>query len=187
MTTSSEGAAALPEAAGPATVRVWDIAVRLFHWSLVVTFLAAFVSGDHWERFHEQVGYAAAGLVGFRIFWGLVGSRHARFTSFVRGPAAVIGYLFDMLAGREKRYLGHNPAGGAMIIVLLLGVLGLAGTGYLLTLDRFHEAKWLEEVHEVMANGMLVLIALHVAGVIFVSVRHGENLVRAMITGRKRA
>lgn len=175
------------EVSSPATVKVWDIAVRLFHWSLVTVFAAAFVSGDEWDRFHETAGYVALGLVGFRLLWGLIGTRHARFTSFVKGPAEVLAYLRDMLTGREKRHLGHNPAGAAMILALLSGVLALGLTGYMMTLDAFWGAHWVEEVHEAVAYGMLVLVALHVGGVVFASLRHGENLVRAMITGRKRA
>ncbi len=170
----------------PVTTPVWDIAVRVFHWSLVVVFAAAFISGDEWDRFHELAGYTAAGLVAFRILWGFIGTRHARFTSFVKGPTAVLAYLRDILAGREKRYLGHNPAGAAMILALLAGILGLGATGYMLTLDTYWDAEWVEELHEVIANGMLVLIALHVGGVVLTGMRHGENLVAAMVTGRKR-
>lgn len=180
---AEDGAGAI---AAPATVRVWDPAVRIFHWSLVISFAIAFVSADEWDRLHEQVGYVAAALVAFRVLWGFVGSRYARFTSFVTGPRKVLAYVGDVATGREKRYLGHNPAGGAMVIMLLLGILGLAATGYMLTLDRFWAAKWIEEVHEAIANGMLLLVALHVGGVIFTGLRHGENLVAAMLTGRKR-
>lgn len=168
------------------TVPVWDVAVRVFHWSLVTVFVAAFLSGDEWDRFHELAGYTAAALVSFRIVWGFIGTRYARFSSFVTGPGTFLAYMRDMRAGKEKRYLGHNPAGAAMILALLSGVIALAVTGYMMSLDAYWGAKWLEEVHETIANGMLVLIALHVGGVVLASLRHGENLVRAMITGRKR-
>lgn len=174
------------DATSPATVRVWDCFVRLFHWSLVAVFAAAFISAEEWDQLHEWLGYAAVGLVALRIAWGFVGTRYARFSDFVRGPIAVASYLGDMIAGRERRFLGHNPAGAAMIVALLSGIATLGVTGYLMTLDEFWGAKWLEEFHEVVANGMLVLIALHVAGVIVASLRHGENLVVAMVTGRKR-
>lgn len=169
------------------TLPVWDFGVRVFHWTLVIAFAAAFASGDEWDRFHELVGYIAAGLIAFRIVWGLIGTHHARFTSFVTGPRTVLSYLRDMLAGREKRYLGHNPAGSVMILALLLGIAGLAVTGYMLTLDGYWSSKWLEELHEAIANGMLLLIALHIGGVILASLRHGENLVAAMWHGRKRS
>ncbi len=169
-----------------ATVPVWDFFIRVFHWSLVIAFAVAFVTADEWDRVHEYAGYAAAGLVVLRIAWGFAGSPHARFSDFVRGPRAIFGYLADMLAGRERRYLGHNPAGAVMILALLAAILGLGVTGYMMTLNAYWGAEWLEETHEVMANGMLVLVGLHVLGVVIESLRHGENLVMAMITGRKR-
>lgn len=172
--------------ASPPTVKVWDLAVRVFHWSLVFSFAAAFILAEEWRLGHEWLGYAAAGLVGFRLLWGLVGTSHARFANFVRGPRATLDYLSAMLKGTERRYLGHNPAGAAIILALLAGVLGLGATGYMMTLDAFWGVEWVEKLHEVIANGMLLLIALHVGGVVLASLRHGENLVRAMVTGRKR-
>lgn len=170
-----------------ATVPVWDLFVRVFHWFLVFCFAAAFVSAEEWDRGHELLGYAAAALVGLRILWGFVGTRHARFARFVRSPGATFAYLAAMIRGEEKRHLGHNPAGAAMILALLAGVLGLGATGYLMTLDAYWGVAWVSDLHELLANGMLVLIALHVGGVALASLRHGENLVRAMVTGRKRA
>ena len=168
------------------TVRVWDPLVRLFHWALVAAFAAAWVTADEWERAHEIVGYAVIGLVAFRLVWGVVGTRYARFTDFVRGPREVIGYLEDAAAHRAPRYLGHNPAGGAMIVALLVMLVVVGATGYLLTTTTFWEVEWVEELHEAAAYAMLVLVGLHVLGVIIASLEHGENLVRAMITGRKR-
>ncbi|MBU2582123.1 MAG: cytochrome b/b6 domain-containing protein [Alphaproteobacteria bacterium] len=173
------------EVTSPPTVEVWDVFVRLFHWSLVATFAIAFVSADEWEKLHNWAGYAALGLVSTRLVWGLIGTRHARFSSFVRAPAATLAYLRDMMRGSEKRYLGHNPAGALMILALLAGIAGLGLTGWMMTLDAYWQDEWLEEVHEALANGMLVLIALHIAGVVIASIRHGENLMRAMITGHK--
>lgn len=168
-------------------VRVWDPFVRVFHWSLVVCIAVAWATGDELERLHEAVGYAAVGLVGARLVWGLIGPRHARFASFVRRPSEIGRYLRDVLAGRESRYLGHNPAGGAMILALLGTILGLGLTGWLSTTNAFWGAEWLEEVHEGLANLLLLLIALHVAGVLFTSLREGQNLVRSMFTGMKRS
>ena len=170
-----------------AEVKVWDPLVRFFHWSLVAIFIVAWVSADEWDRLHEWAGYAILGLVGFRIIWGVIGTRYARFTNFVYGRKTVISYLKDALSFRAKRYLGHNPAGGAMVIVLLGMLSILSGTGYMLTIDAYHDAKWLEEIHEVVANLTLAFVGLHVLGVIFTSLQHGENLVRSMLTGRKRA
>ncbi len=187
MLSASDNAPAAGETTSPAAVKVWDIGVRAFHWSLVAAFAAAWITADEWERPHELLGYAAVGLVVFRFAWGFVGSSNARFASFVRGPRAVIAYLADIASGRERRYLGHNPAGAAMILALLSGVAGLGATGYAMTLDAMWGVKWIEELHEALAYAMLALVALHVAGVAIASLRHGENLVRAMITGRKRA
>lgn len=167
-------------------VAVWDVFVRVFHWSLVAAFIAAFITAEEWDRAHEFVGYAATLLVGLRIVWGFIGTKHARFADFVKGPAQVVAFLRDMRLGVERRYLGHNPAGGLMILALLSGILGLGCTGYMLTLDGYKSAEWLEELHEIIANGMLVLIALHIGGVVVASFRHGENLVAAMLSGRKR-
>jgi len=168
-------------------VRIWDHAVRVFHWSLATSILVAWFTSDEWKAAHLWVGYCAAALVAFRIVWGFIGTPYAQFQSFLKSPTSIARYLADILAGREKRYLGHNPAGGAMIIALLATVLMLGLTGWMQTLDRFWGEEWLEELHEVLANGLLVLIAMHVAGVLLASWRHGENLIASMISGRKRA
>lgn len=168
-------------------VLVWDPLVRIFHWSLVASFAIAFLSGDDFERIHIWAGYVVLGLVAFRVLWGFIGPRHARFSDFVCAPRQVLAYVLDLVRFRAKRTLGHNPAGGAMIVALLLMLLATGGSGYLLTLPDYTRAKWLKELHEVLANATLGLVVLHVAGVLFSSLVHQENLVRAMITGRKRA
>lgn len=171
----------------PVEVVVWDPLVRIFHWSLVAAFSIAFATGDDANRIHILAGYTVLGLLAFRIVWGFIGPRHARFIDFVYSPRHVIVYLRDLIAGKAKRVLGHNPAGGAMIMALIMMLLATGGSGHLLTLPEYSRAKWLEEVHEVLANLTLGLVVLHVAGVLFSSFVHGENLIRAMITGRKRA
>jgi cytochrome b len=194
-------------------VRVWDPIIRIFHWGLVVAFAIAWLTAEELQPVHEIAGYAVAGLVAFRLIWGLVGSRYARFTQFLRGPAATLAYLGDMARGRERRYLGHNPAGAAMIVALLVTLSGTAFTGWLMEepsrvamlpdlsqivapahadndgdKDEYGEAEGpLKEVHETLANLMLLLVALHVGGVVLASFRHHENLARAMVTGDKRA
>jgi len=168
------------------TVKVWDPAVRLFHWSLVAAFAIAWLTGDEWDKVHEIAGYVILGLIAFRLFWGIVGTRYARFRQFVHGPQAVGDYLRATLEGREKRYIGHNPAGGAMVVALLVALAATGLSGWMTTLDMFWGSEWVEEIHEVFANLMLLLVGLHVAGVLFASLRHGENLVRAMVNGRKR-
>ncbi len=170
----------------PGFVRVWDPFVRIFHWSLIFLFTFAWATGDEWEDIHIIAGYAIAGLVAARIVWGLIGTRHARFADFIYSPAATFGFLRDSLFLRAKRYLGHNPAGGLMVIALLIAIGVISATGYMMTMDAFWGAEWVEEAHELAVNATLVLIALHVIGVIIASVEHKENLVRSMITGWKR-
>jgi len=169
-----------------AEVKVWDIAVRIFHWSLVAGFALAWVSGDEWDRIHEIAGYVVGGLIAFRLVWGLVGSKHARFSDFVFKPSTVIDYMRDSMFLRAKRYLGHNPAGGAMVIALLLSIIAVTATGIALTTNTFWGSEWMEELHEVTVNLTLVLIGLHIMGVIFASFQHRENLVKALFTGFKR-
>ncbi len=170
-----------------ATIKIWDPLVRLFHWSLVVVFAVAWLSADEWDGLHETAGYVAAALIGFRLLWGLVGPKYARFSQFARSPGQALRYVGKMITGKEPRYIGHNPAGGLMIIGLLVVLAGTALTGWMYTLDAFWGAEWVEDIHEFLANMMLVLVATHVAGVVWASIRHKENLVRAMIVGRKRA
>lgn len=186
MRTRSFGEIEAGGAVPPATVKVWDLLVRIFHWSLVASFATAWLAVEEWNAVHEWAGYGALGLVSARLVWGLVGSRYARFANFVRSPGVVIRYLRNMLRGTETRYLGHNPAGAAMVLLLMAGIAGLGVTGWMMTLNAYWGVAWLGELHETIASAMLLLVALHVAGVLLASVRHGENLVAAMFTGRKR-
>jgi len=169
-----------------ASVRVWDPFVRVFHWSLVASIAVAWFSADAWKALHLWAGYAAASLIALRIVHGFIGPANARFSSFVPKPSALIRYLRDMVAGREERRLGHNPAGGAMIMALIVTVSSVCLTGWLQTTDMFWGEEWLEETHNVLAHGVLLLVVLHLGGVILASLRHRENLVAAMLTGRKR-
>lgn len=181
-------------------VKVWDPLIRLFHWGLVGCFLVAYVTEDDFLTLHTWAGYLVAGLVLWRILWGLVGTRYARFSSFVLPPRRVLHYLKDTLALRAKRYLGHNPAGGAMILILLLSLVLTTTTGLAVygagdqagplafALGNVSEfvVGILKETHEFFANLTLLLVLVHVIGVAVESLIHRENLVRAMITGRKR-
>jgi len=171
----------------PSTVRVWDPLVRIFHWSLAGLFAFAFLTGDEWQQPHELAGYVIAGLIAVRLVWGVIGSRHARFSNFVYGPSTAAGYVADTVRMKARRYLGHNPAGGLMVIALLLTVALISLSGWMMTLDAYWGLEWVEDLHEASAFAALGLIGLHVGGVLVASLEHGENLVRAMITGRKRS
>lgn len=171
---------------GAGWIPVWDPFVRVFHWSLAVSFAAAWLTSHSWDDLHMLAGYAAGGLVVLRIVWGVIGTPHARFSSFMRSPGTVIDYLRAILRGTEARHLGHNPAGGAMILALLAGMLATATSGWLLTTDTFWGVTWMQHLHHWSADGVLLLVVGHLAGVALASFRHRENLVAAMIVGRKR-
>jgi cytochrome b len=177
-------------------VRVWDPLVRVLHWSLAAAFFGAYLTED-WEIAHVWLGYAVLVIVAVRVVWGFVGTRHARFTDFVYRPSVVRAYLKDLMRFRHRRYLGHNPAGGYMILALLTFVTLTGATGVALYGAEEHAgplaglvasgwADALEEMHEFLANFTLFLVVVHVLGVLMESVLHGENLVRAMWTGYKR-
>jgi cytochrome b len=168
-------------------IKVWSRAIRLFHWGLVASFATAWLTGDEVMSIHEWAGYAAAALIAFRVALGLFGSGYARFGQFLHGPAVTMDYAADVAFNREARHLGHNPLGGLMVVALMAAMAGLAFTGWLQTTDAYWGVEWVEDAHEIIANTMLGMIALHVAGVLLASFRHEENLVLAMITGRKRA
>lgn len=167
-------------------VKVWDPLVRVFHWSLVCLFTLSFITGDEWTWLHIRSGYAIAALLAVRIIWGFIGTHHARFRSFLYSPASILGFLRDTLAFRARRYLGHNPAGGVMVMALLAMLCGIVTTGYMMTTDRYWGVEWVEDTHKLLVYSTLGLIALHIAGVILASIEHRENLVRAMLTGWKR-
>jgi len=180
-------------------IRVWDPLVRFFHWSLASAFFIAYITGEELLLVHIWAGYLILTLLGIRFIWGIIGTRYARFTDFVYSPANVIQFLKDTLHLRAKRYLGHNPAGGAMVILLMVSLLITSASGVLLLGAEDQAgplAHWfsqgggfwgdaLEELHEFFANFTLLLVFVHVVGVIVESVIHKENLVSAMITGIK--
>ncbi len=166
-------------------IRVWDPVVRVFHWGTAACFAAAFLI-ERPRDLHEGFGYTVLALLAVRLVWGVVGSRHARFVDFVPSPAGFLGYARDMLRGRERRYIGHNPAGGAMVVALMAMLAATGLSGWMMTTDRFFAESWVEDLHVAAANGTLALVALHLGGVVWESLRHGENLVVAMITGVKR-
>jgi cytochrome b len=206
--------------------------VRVGHWTLVLAFFTAYAAGDRFGPLHEWAGYVIGAVVGVRLIWGFVGPTHARFGSFVRGPAATIGYLADMVRRRERRYLGHNPAGAIMICMLLLSLAGIVASGLVLqaagegpeaaevamaavaipdsdggtgaegagmavrhpaapgensvqsgTAASRHDR--LEALHAFFVDATLLLVGLHIAGVLYAGRVHGEDLIGAMISGRK--
>ena len=167
------------------TVKVWDPLLRILHWSLASVFLINFFN-EAGDPLHNWLGYAALVVIGLRLVWGWVGPRRARFSDWVRGPRAIRRYLRDRVAGRSQRKLGHNPAAAAMMLALLLGVALVGITGWLQTTDRFFGEEWLEQVHEVLAYVVLVMVGLHVIAAISESIHYRENLIASMIHGRKR-
>lgn len=180
--------------------RVWDPLVRIFHWLLVVAFFTAYFVEPEDSPIHVLAGYTVLGLVLVRLVWGFVGSEHARFSAFVYRPSVVLRYLADTVRFRAKRYLGHSPGGGAMVVALLIALLATTVSGLMVYGADQHAgplASWmtgvseqaedaLEEVHETLANATLGLVVLHLIGVAVASWSHRENLVRSMVTGHKR-
>ena len=178
MTTTSD------VSASGKTVRVWDVGVRLFHWSLVAMVAGAYLTDD-FRKIHRYLGYVVIALIEFRLIWGLIGSHNARFITFIPGPRRLMAYLCDIFAGREQRHIGHNPAGAAMIIALLVTLGAVGATGYMMGMERYFGQTWVENSHKTLVDGLVVLVVFHLGGVLLASYRHSENLVRAMITGRK--
>ncbi len=182
-------------------IRVWDLPVRLFHWALVILMAISYFTGragGEWMKFHFWSGYAIITLVLFRIAWGFVGSTTARFSDFVKGPAAAIGHLRDLLGRGRSREAGHNPVGGAMVVALLLAILLQTGAGLFAAdtdmgtvngpLALLVADKWVERAtafHKFWINVLLWMVALHVLAAIVYLVWKKQNLIGAMVTGRK--
>jgi len=191
-------------------VRVWDPLVRLTHWSLAIGIVLSFVTAERWPEIHEAIGYTIGGIIVVRVLWGFIGSQHARFSDFAYGPSAVRRYLVALMGFKGRRYLGHSPAGGAMVMLLLALVSTIVVTGILTEIQREsalppavataassgapsgleasseeHESV-VGQIHEAAANVLIVFVSLHIAGVLVASLLHRENLVAAMFTGRKR-
>jgi cytochrome b len=169
---------------GKHETRAWDPFVRIGHWTLVAAFATAWITGEEQTSLHTTAGYVVLGIVLFRLIWGFVGTRHALFRDFVTGWRPVREHLHGLLQGEPEKSRGHNPAAGWMVIALLAGLLGMAGSGYLMMLTG---SEAFEEVHEGFANAMLALILIHLGGALVTSLLTGDNLVKAMLTGRKPA
>ncbi|MCW8844872.1 MAG: cytochrome b/b6 domain-containing protein [Gammaproteobacteria bacterium] len=206
------------------TVKIWDPIVRIGHWTLVLAFFIAYFTEDDFLTQHVWAGYVVGAVVLVRLIWGFVGSKHARFRDFVRSPSGTLGYMRDLTRGSARRYLGHNPAGGAMVVAHLLCITVTVFSGLMLyaveenagplagwaanaptsytiqapissayadedeenEVDENAAEEFWEEIHELFANLVLLLAGLHVAGVLLSGYLHKENLIRAMVTGRKR-
>jgi cytochrome b len=167
-------------------IPVWDLAVRLLHWSLVATVAAAWLTRHAAGGWHEWLGYSTLVIVAVRAIWGFIGPGYARFADFVRSVPATAAYVRAVFARREERYIGHNPLGGWMTVALLSMVVLVGATGWLYTTDRFWGVPWVEELHSTLSDALFVFVGLHILGVVFTSVRHRENLPASMLHGRKR-
>jgi cytochrome b len=191
--------------------QVWDLAIRAFHWSLVVFFTITYLSGEEIELLHAYAGYVVIGLLVFRLFWGLVGTRTARFSSFIYSPAETLRYAKSFVSRNPIHYVGHNPIGAIMIFALLISLtltcwtglkayaeegkgplaqtnISLVAVAHADDDEREHhdgESEYWQEIHETVSNLTLLLVFMHIAGVLLASVVHGENLVKTMITGKE--
>ncbi len=180
-------------------IRVWDLPTRLFHWLLVILVLACFITGKiggAWMPYHILCGCAVLGLLVFRLVWGFVGGRHARFSAFVRAPGAVLRYTRTLLQPEAPRHLGHNPLGGWSVLAMLLALSVQAVTGLFANDDIFTEgplypwvskatSDWLTHIHKLNQGVILLLVGVHVMAVFFYLIMKHENLIQPMFTGRK--
>lgn len=164
-------------------ILVWDMPTRVFHWSLAGCFTIAWLTAESepYAAVHQIAGYLFAALIAFRLVWGLAGSRYARFAEFLRSPREIARYAAGYVRRAPAHYIGHNPLGALAIVLMLVLGIGIAVTGWL----NATGGESFEEIHEVFANGMLVVIFVHIAGVIASSLMHRENLAEAMVTGYK--
>jgi cytochrome b len=166
----------------PVTQPLWDAPVRLLHALMVLSVAGAWLTeAEGWRALHISFGLTLAGAMVLRLLWGFIGTPPARFTSFVRGPAAVAAHLRELLAGRAAPHAGHNPAGGWAVLALLAAGLAAAASGWL----AWQGGEVWEEVHEALANGLLLLVGVHVAAVLLMSRLARDRLAPAMLTGRK--
>ena len=166
-------------------ILVWDAPTRLFHWLMVLSFAGAYITseGERWRLVHVTLGYTMGGLLAFRIVWGLVGTRYARFSNFVRGPQAVMAYLRSLHDRSPQHFIGHNPAGAVAIVLLIVTGTVIVASGW----ATYNEVggEWLSELHELAGNAMLLIVGAHIAGVAIATYLHRENLARSMVTGTK--
>ncbi|MCG5502155.1 cytochrome b/b6 domain-containing protein [Ectothiorhodospira lacustris] len=181
-------------------ITVWDPFVRIFHWGLASAFIIAYAVGDDAMDIHTLAGYAVLVLVLARIPWGFIGGTHARFRDFVRPPGEVMAHIRGLLRGQPEYHRGHNPLAGWIYVLMFISLIGLTVSGIatlgaeesagplagLMASAGHGTAEAVEEIHEFLANFTLGLVLIHLTGVLLGSLTQKENLVRAMITGRKR-
>ncbi|MFK4720488.1 cytochrome b [Bradyrhizobium niftali] len=188
---------AVPEARGasdrtpadrtaPRTIAVWDLPLRLWHWAFAICVLAAWFTPTVYDRLHRIVGYTVLGLLAFRLVWGFLGSRYSRFRMVGVRLRAAPGYLWNLRRGMTGRYIGLNPAGTLMLVALLASLAVSTITGAMSVTVTFFGVWWVEDTHHYSSDAVIVLVVLHVVGVVLMGILQRENLIRAMITGRKR-
>jgi len=181
-----EGHAPSPPA-GEATIKVWDPIVRAFHWTVVIACMLNLFVLEEGKYWHRVTGYVVATAIAVRIVWGFIGTRHSRFSDFLPTRAKVMDQVLGIVDGHEKRYIGHSPLASVMMLSLMALLAATVLTGWMTTVDAFWGEKWLEELHGAIANSIMVLAFIHAGAAVVESLRHRENLVWSMITGRKRA
>jgi cytochrome b len=184
---SRDGVKAADPQRQAAAQTVWSLRLRLLHWALALAMITSFATHEGGGKWHEWSGYVALTAATLRVLLGFVGSGRWRFSQFVRGVSATVSYARDVWHRREVRYLGHNPLGACMVLALLADAIATGLTGWLFTTDRFWGVQWLEDLHSVLGHALIPLLLLHLVGVAFTSWRHRENLVAAMVHGRKAA
>ena len=187
----------MPAGTSSTSVAVWDLSLRLFHWGLLAAVAIAEITAEWTYEPHLWSGYLVFGLILYRLVWGCVGPQHARFADFVRRPGVVFAHLRALAKGSARRHLGHNPAGGAMAVALLAALAATALSG--IALDGaenragplgatliYRHASLVSAIHEAARDLTWFLVAVHVLGVVVTSWLQRENLMLAMVTGRKR-
>ena len=177
-------------------MKIWDLLVRLLHWLLVITFIMSYTSKEQNYPLHLYSGYSLLGIIIIRFIWGFIGTYHARFKNFIYSPTITYRYIKKLLTYQQKRYIGHNPAGGAMVMILLLMLLIISLSG--IALDGaenragplgestlFYYTESIKNIHIYSSNITVGLIILHIIGVLYSSIKHRENLIWSMLSGYK--
>ena len=166
-------------------IPVWDIFVRISHWTVALLVIGELTVIDEDWAIHRWAGYVVLGVVFLRLVWGLIGTQHARFSAFPPSLEAARAHLAGLFGGRHELHLSHNPLGALMAYNLWVSLVAICVTGIMMGTDAFWGVDWVEESHEILANWVMVCVLLHVAGVMFETRTSKVNLVRAMITGKK--